>query len=401
MEEEIDIRPYILSLLKNWYWIVGAGFVTALLAFGLSSLLDPTYQATALVAIAEPRQRVQFDERIETITENQPLRAYPELALSDEVLTNLLSERALDEGTSLYNLRQLLEAEPSNDPSLLRLIVQHEDPEKASALANMWAELFVEWANRVYGFRGGDQLRSFQAQLQQAEQDLTAAEDELIAFQAQNRTVIVANELEALRRTQADYLRTKQEIVFLMQDVSALRSQLEQQSSNASTTVADQITALFLGLKAFNVETNVPMQFQFDTLESLTQQSRLEQIQLLDSLVETLATRLAEIELQVVELEPQILTLQEEQQNLAIEDSRVNRNYVIVKDTYVALARQVEEERITSQDTSSGVRLASKSAVPENPVAPRVLINTIVAGGMGGMFAVFVILALGWWRTQQ
>lgn len=399
MEEEIDLRPHIEALLTNWLWIAGTGFVLAVVVYVISLLISPTYQATALVAIAEPRQRVQFDARIETVAESQPLKAYPELALSDGVLTNLLAQDAVDATMTLEELQDILEAEAGSDPSLLRLVVSHQNPETAASIVNQWAELFVNWANQVYGFQGDAELLFFQEQLQQAEVDLTTSEQALIDFEARNRTVIVNNELAALQSAQADYLNMQQEISFLIQDVNALRSQLTQDGSNI--TVADQITALFLEMKAFNVETDVPLQFQFDTLESLTQQTQEEQIRFLTNLGETLSGRVTEIEGEVAELEPQILALQEEAQNLALENGRLGRNHNIAKDTYTALARKIEEERITSQEVSSGVRLASRSAVPINPVAPRKLINAVVAGSMGVLIAVFVILTRGWWRTQK
>lgn len=398
MEEEIDLRPYIEDLLSNWYWIIGSGFITALIALGITFIIAPTYQATALIAIAVPRQRVQFDNRIETVTENQPLRAYPELALSDEVLTTLLSQGLLEGDMTLTSLHSSMEAELGGDPSLLRLVAHHQDAATAALVVNTWAELFVSWANRVYGFQGEDQLRSFQAQLEQAEKDLTASEKDLVAFQAQNRIAIVTNELSALESAQANYLNKKQNITILIQDITALRTQLGQQPNRNMTSFADQLTALFLEMKAFGIETNSLLQVQFGTPNTITQQSQQEQIKFLDDLIKTLSAQLTTIETEVDQLEPQILVLQEEQQNLTIADGRIKRNYSIVQDTYTALARQVEEEQIASQEVSSGVRLASRAAVPERPVSPRKLVNTGIAGIIGLLVAAFITLVHGWRR---
>ncbi|NCF68576.1 MAG: lipopolysaccharide biosynthesis protein, partial [Chloroflexi bacterium] len=54
MEEEIDLRPYVEALLRNWKWIIGAGILAALIALGFSFLMPSTYEATALVAVSEP-----------------------------------------------------------------------------------------------------------------------------------------------------------------------------------------------------------------------------------------------------------------------------------------------------------------------------------------------------------
>ena len=86
MEDEIDLRPYFEAIIRNWLWIVGAVVLAAAVAYGVSSLLPPTYEATALVAITEARDVVQFDPRFSTVDEAHPLRAYPELKM---VLINL------------------------------------------------------------------------------------------------------------------------------------------------------------------------------------------------------------------------------------------------------------------------------------------------------------------------
>ena len=399
MEEEINLKPYIEKLLKNWYWLLGSGIVAALLAYLVSSFIMPTYQATALIAIAEARQQIQFDPRIETVAENQPLRAYPELAASDEVLATLLSQNILADVDSLDELKGVVGAELGGDPSLLRLVVTHDDPETAALLVNTWAELFVNWANRVYGSQGDEQLNFFVEQLDQTSEELTIAETALVEFQTRNRLALVSNELTSLKNTQSRYLQIQRDTLFLVQDIDALKTQLEQQDGT-ETAKSDQITALFLEIKAFNANVNAPVQFQFDTTETLTHQSRQDQIDFLDDLIKTLNTRLLKIEDEILALEPQILALQEEEQNLTIENSRITRDYNIVKDTYTALARQVEEKRITSQDSSSGVKLASRASVPETSVAPRKLINTIIAGTMSFLLAIFVILALGWWQSD-
>ena len=398
MEEEIDLRPYAEAVINHWYWIIGAGLLAAIVAFGISSLITPTYQATALVAIAEPRQRVQFDPRIETVSESQPLKAYPELAMSDEVLSNLLEQVTLDDVTNLTELQNILEAEPGSDPSLLRLSVSYNDPTAAASLANKWADLFVDWANEIYGFQGGDQLRFFEDQLSEAETELATAEQALIAFQAQNRSSTIANKLSALTRAQASYLNAQQDITFLVQDVQALRTQLERQSNSGVVSVADQITVLFLEMKAFNVETAVPLQLQFDTTQMLTQQSKQEQIQFLDNLLETLAEQLSGIDEAVATLEPQILVLQKEEQETETGNGRVTRNFKIAEDTYTILARKVEEERITSQDSSSGVRMASETAVPQFPVSPRRLLNTLTAAVLGLAIAALGVFVIAWWH---
>jgi uncharacterized protein involved in exopolysaccharide biosynthesis len=65
-EEEIDLRPYIAALIEKWYWIVGSAVVAAVVAFGVTSLQPPVYEAETAVAIVRSRTDVTFDTRIVT-----------------------------------------------------------------------------------------------------------------------------------------------------------------------------------------------------------------------------------------------------------------------------------------------------------------------------------------------
>jgi hypothetical protein len=48
----------------------------------------------------------------------------------------------------------------------------------------------------------------------------------------------------------------------------------------------------------------------------------------------------------------------------------MQRNVELAIDTHTALARTVEEKRITSQENNAGVRLVSRSLPPTAPVGP-------------------------------
>ena len=402
MREDVDIvRVYAEALLRQWQWILGAGILSALLTFGAAMLQTPSYQSTALVVLAEPSQLLQFDPRIRTVDNNQPLvLAYPEIALSDEVLENLVVQLASDEISTVELMRGRLKADLSDDPRLLRLTARDNDAAKSAAIANSWAELFVNWVNESYSTQGDSQLRFFENQLQESLAELERAEQSKIEFQARNGSASVASELERLKGLQSRYLDKKQNILFLMQDVQALQDQLTSRAGNKPVTLADQLTAMFLQLQAFNAGTSASLQIQFDSAEGFTVQSKQEQILLLADLNTTLASRLTQIEEEVLPLEQQILTLQRKQQEIGTENERVSRDKTIAEETYMTLARKVEEERITSQDKSSGVLLASQAAVPTGSSSPVPLLKAIIAGIVGFLLASVVVLVLFWWKQN-
>ena len=67
--------------------------------------------------------------------------------------------------------------------------------------------------------------------------------------------------------------------------------------------------------------------------------------------------------------------------------------------TYLTLANKLQEARIEEQNKTGNVaQLLSRAAVPEEPVSPRRLINTVVAGVLGLMVGVFGAFFLEYWR---
>lgn len=401
MEEEIDLRRHVETLLRHWLWIVGATIGTAVIALVISLLLPPTYEATALVVVTKPQYVMNFDERLETTSNTQPAyKAYPELAVSGDVLDALWQILApqLPDLETAQDLQERLTAEAGADPSLIRLVVKAKTPEEAAHIANTWAGIFVRQANLIYG-RGPEQLAFFETQLQQSQTELEAAEAALIAFQGKNQVEILKNRLDSTRQTQADYLREQRSITYIVQDIQSLRAQLAGQSSGYTTSLADQMTALFLQIKAFDAQASAPIQLQINSPEALSGKSTAEQIAFLDDLVKVLEERSAEGEQRLAEVEPQILTLQQQVQQATIELDHLTRARDVARETYMTLARKVEEARIAAEE-GGNVLLASQAALPERPVGPRKMVNTVAAGALGLMISIVVVLAMAWWRDS-
>ena len=404
MEEEIDLRPYIEAVVRNWMWIIGAAILAAVIALGVSSTISPTYEAVALVAVAEPSQIVQFDPRIRTADENQPYKAFPELATSDELLTSLLVEvrTIYPSVTTLASLRGMLTAKSGSDQSLLHLSAQNGDPQVAADVANKWAEMFVVKAKEVFGSQGDEQLAYFEDQREVARQDVRQLEQDLIDFQARNRSMILENELTALQQTQADQLARQRQIALLLQDVDGLRKQLKSTSNSSNPTSADQLAAVLLQLRAFggvpSAEVSTPWQLQLN-VDQIEAAGRQDQITFLSDLQDSLLAQTDQIDTNLAELEPQILKLQQEKQEADSEEGRLRGSLSLAEETYTALAHKVEEEKITSQNTGSGVRLASRSAVPEAPSGRGKLTIIAVALVLGALLGILVTIVVTWWRT--
>jgi succinoglycan biosynthesis transport protein ExoP len=302
----------------------------------------------------------------------------------------------------------MVEAASEGDPSLVVLRVRSRSPEGAAAIANLWADALVKRGNDIYSDREDD-VEFFQEQLAQAELALDEADAALVEFEARSQASTVDAQLESLRQAQADYLADQRAIAYIVQDIQGLRAQLALQPGDRPISLADDLTALLLQIKAFNLlqvealdaQASTPIQLQISSAGSFSDKSPAEQVAFLDDLVDTLETKSSEIDGRLAELEPQMLALQRRLQELDAESERLTSARDLTSETYKTLARKLEEARISAREENGVLQVGSYAAIPEKPVSPRKLLNTAVAGTLGLMLGVFGAFALEWWRTDE
>lgn len=411
MEENLDLRPYFEALVHYWYIIVIGIVLGAVIGLGIKLALPKSYEATALVAVTVPRQFVlesltQDDVAPQlTSVEEGPLflKVYPELATSDDVLQRLLdslNEKGLEIET-ITALQRQLKAEPGADPTLVRLRVKDVNPQRAALIANSWADVYVPWVNQVYGNQGETQVQFFNDQLISAETELATNEERLIEFQSQNLTNTIRNTLSIYNQLQADYLAEQQKLNLLAEDVAILQKQLRNQSGNSDSVLAHQLTALGLQLQAYNTKVEMPLNIQIDETAMLTGVNVAGQLAFLDSLSDVVTSRKIQIEAELTDIEPQILALQQQLEEAKVENARLERSRNEAQEAYTALVRKVAEERITAQDTGSGVRLASQAGIPMEPVSISGLLLTVVGAAVGFFLSLFIVFALELWPRED
>ncbi len=405
MEEEIDLRAYIEVLLKYWYWIVGLAVLAAAAAFVITSLQPATYEAKSVVIVTEPRYQMQFDARFETQPGVPAYKAFPTLAKSDGVLQAVVeayspSPASGIEKWTLTTLRKMVAATSEGDPSLLVLTVTSRSAEDAAGITNVWADTLVVRGSALYG-QGEADVVFFEAQVQEAQAALDEAESALVDFQVRNQMSILGAKLDSLRLAQADYLGQQRAIGYIIQDVEGLRAQLAEQTGEQSASLADSLTALLLQIKAFDAGSATPVQLQVDGNASLADKSPAEQRAFLEGLVATLRAKSAEIDGMLAELEPQILSSQRDLQAVTVESDRLTRTRDLARDTYMTLARKLEEARISAQEENGTLHVGSHAMVPELPVGPRRALNAAVAGLAGALIGVMGAFLAEFWRNKE
>jgi succinoglycan biosynthesis transport protein ExoP len=396
MEDEIDLSKYLGVLLRHWKLIAGMAIISAVAALAVSFLMTPTYEATALIAVTRPRYQYQFDPRIQTQIDQQPYKAYPELALTDDLLTQViaaLGEQLKPEEREPAMLRQRLSAGAGADPSLVRLSVTSDKPQETQAIANTWAKLYVAYTNDLYQQRSSSAV-FFETQAAEASNRLAQAEQALVDYQARNPLNIVTVQLTSTQAELGTYLEANRTIALVIQDARSLQQQLGQQNADDPSSLSDQLAALYMQVNALNAKTDVPIQLQINGAGSLSDRTVAQQTALLTTLIKVLQDKSVETQQQIKALEPDIFALQEAQQEAQVEYDRLTRDRDVAKETYLTLTRKVTEADLAAQDSGGGVQLASQASPPTDPVSPRKGLNAVLGGMLGliiGVIAAFVV----------
>jgi succinoglycan biosynthesis transport protein ExoP len=400
MEDEIDLRKYFGVLIRHWKLIVGLAVLSSVVALAVSFLLPPTYKSTALVVITRPVYQLQFDPHIPSLPiQQQPSKAYPELALSDDLKVQVIStlgDQLKSNDRDLAKFSANLTAEPGGDPSLVLLSASGTDPQATQLIANTWARLYVTYTNQIYQ-QSSTQASFFEAQAAEARTKLEAAEQALIDYQGRNQLNIVAAQLTSQQTQLSNYLNAQRTIALIIQDARSLQQQLAQQTADTPSSLSDQLAALYLQVNALNSQTTpFPIQLQINGTGPLASRTIAEQAGLLTASIKVLQDKSIEIQQQITALQPNILSLQQAQQDAQVKLDRLTRDRDVARDTYLSLTRKVDETRVASQDNNNGVQLASLAAVPTEPVSPRKGFNAILGGFLGlvlGVISAFAIEA--------
>ena len=399
MEETVDLRPY-LAALGRYLWLIGGAVVLAIVIAVAIYLTSNDYEAIALLTVPEPTEQLQFDARITTTMRSmQNLTVYPELAKSSDLLNRVLVHAIeLTDGriATLAQVRDMTTLTTSADNRLVRLVVTDEDPEVAAALANIWAEEFVITIETLFG-RGG--VAYFDDQLQQASQELRAADDALVAFQTTNRQGIVDNELMALTDRQRALLADESRYRRVLADIQLLRRQLENNTTDV-VTLSDQLSALTVQLRAYETTQATPVAPQFQINigadAQLSTTLRAELLQQLEALRVSVEAALTDNQTQLESLAAPIFALQTEKQQLFNQGERLLSAQEVAQETHVIVARKIDEERVAAGETLA--RVAGHAVVPDKPARPNLLALVSLLSLAALIPSILLVLFLTWWR---
>jgi uncharacterized protein involved in exopolysaccharide biosynthesis len=120
------------------------------------------------------------------------------------------------------------------------------------------------------------------------------------------------------------------------------------------------------------------------------------------NLLSTLEARQEQLQADIVNLEPAILTLQGELAAAEVREADLTRTRDLADAHYQSLVSKFEEARIAVREAASVIQLASQAPVPTEPVGVGYLGSALVAAVVGSLLGcVSVLFAHSWQRGLE
>ena len=387
MEDEIDLRKYIDVLLRHWKLIVSitviAIFVTGLVSF----LLPPTYEAKAAVLITKGRTQITFEPKYRTYFEEDITSQRKALvalvkssAVAIPVIKQLQDELAPTEQI-VENILDKVQVRDQGD--LIQILVRSTDPEKAAIIAGTWANCYESYVNSLYG---GVSQSPGELQTQ-----ADAAKKEYEEKQKAWEDFVRDNRIDELTQQVADRE--------LLCDIKSLREQIKAGSSSSASAAANSLALILLQSSAFATLPAERLPAERLPAERLPVELRVSLDRLsalnvstddIDALISTLEARSGVTRGQSIsELRQEINQLRAELEQESANRLELETSRDIAWEAYTTVAGKVVEAEVAVRAQDAVVRVAEVAVVPEQPVAPRRVMNISIALVLGLVIGVF------------
>jgi len=416
MGDEIDLRQYIDVIVRGWKFIVAAALVAALAAAVVSFSMPPVYEARAGVIISRVRSQVVFEPSMVTLSDEDMSGLRVDIKARQSTLAALGRSPAV-EAEVIRRLEDTLSPEERRVGGLLENGIEVEvakgemieirwrdkDPARAALITNTWAEEYERCVNRLYG-TSTETPASIEAQLAGASENYEAAEVDLLAFVGANKITELKSEIGSKKKSLNYHYGVINQVEELTANARALLTQVNEAGHSGAGQFANGLALVQLQIIAMNETTEQPSQLQLtlDVDAEMFGQTR-ELRRDIEVLIIALESQRDESYSAINEsgLLDDILRLEQELEEEEARGRELMRARDLAWATYKALARKMDEATVAVQAMGSEVKFAMPAIEPRNPVAPRKMMNTAIAGILGLMIGLVGVFAIEYFGASR
>jgi capsular polysaccharide biosynthesis protein len=439
-ENDIDLRPLVLELIKGWQVLLLTATMLAVLGLVYSLNQPKLFKAGAVIIVTRSRVQMNFADQFPTI--NEPVDSRYRM---DALLTIIQSDaiayatfHALNAQLARYDLdfekfRGLVQATSKGDALLID--VSAHSPDLAADIANTWANYAVETING--SFRVDQPLAGIQAQLSKAQSDYATAQNALEAFIQSSPIHILEQQITELStllmRLAGD--RSKKLAYFSdrkitleknLAETEALKQQLDNNAQSNAAEIGDALAVLVArAYSSFLISNTADQTGRQDNANGFQINLQIEQnseifgspnkyTNDINSLIFLFQEEIVKTDAAIsslkgesldaagyAELQPIVEKLNALETRLERENARrkeLNGQRDLYFEAYQALAQKEAEIRNAAQ-SSNQVNLASPAVASEKPIPRGTVVKTLLAGVIGVIIGAIFVLGKNWWQS--
>ena len=391
MEDEINLGQYFSILLRWHRLIILAALLAGLVAFGVSSMLPPTYEAEAVVTLVKSSTQLNFDPKMRTVSEmdtgywyDQDARrkALTALVKSSDVATAVIAKIGDRLSAAEHIPANLVGAiNGTNTGDVIKITARAECADKAALLANTWTQEYLNKANTIYSETPLTSAE-LQAQADSAKRDYDQKEDALVKYLASNPTDQLTRQIAQKKQKLDDLRAIETKMDRLTSDAASLRNRLS--AGAPSSGLGNELAALLLEANAFSASSNLPANLQIQINQLSAGSTPAEQLRNLNALIVELENRRKTVqEGAFVQLEHDVNQLQSQLEQETAKKQELVRSRELAWSTYNTLSNKAAEATVAAQSKGTVIRLAVPAVAPHAPIFPNKTTNALLASVVG------------------
>ncbi len=324
---------YYISILKRWAWLLVLGLILgAAGGYGGSLYQTAVYQTSTRVLVMSAPQQSSSD--LTYLNEQQLTQTYMQLLTTTPILGGT-SERL---GYSVS--AKQIKVQQSQGTQIIEIAVEDTDPQQAVDIANTLVTILLEESEKLQAGRYATMEESLQAQI-------TQMESQIASLQSQVEKVSTQSVQDQLNDVEAQMVPLQDEVSTIQQELATLNPAYTQEQKK----------------------------------------------------------RVAELETQLAKIQPLLDLYQQIYSNLVVlgtPNEGGNNTRLTQSQTTLALYQQIYVNLLSSMESVRLARLQNTPTIvqieaaifPNEPIRPRPLTNTMLAGAVGLMLAAGIVFLI-------
>lgn len=445
IDGEINLLPYLVAVVRRWYWIVLAALIGGGVAGALAMSSPASYEASASILFVGDRAQLRLDPRLvmddnaisDSVTRRLALMELATSPIIEQYLPEEVVQQLAPKGMRTGQLARALSVSQMGD--LLWITARSGSAEEAQLLATAWARAYVGYINGVVFGLDSSAIPATEAQVEDARVTYQAAQQRYLDFLMTNRLDEVNNQINSLfslldgnqRANTALYqyqIARAQTLEQIMQDAEALRDQL---ATGQSIAPGESLAVLLLRVRAVGPTTtqvidrggeNPPpitapqslMQLTISETElsGLSQEAVQDEldrlIASLEQQIETMQANIAEAEEALANNQPtaqssltpeqqeryyqRMIELRHERERLSGQENAFLQGRDVALEKLEVVERKLAEQQVIATQSGAEVRFASEALQPAGAVRRGTALRVLVGGVAGALFGTLLAL---------